>query len=275
METLNQEKKSLFKLKDLKGYKIVKPDSDIKGWNVFSSDNKSIGIIDEIVADSELEEGYYLDIYLHNNIKINNGSRHLFVPANKVKLDLKNQAVNLPNIKTVIYLSEIENGETENGQEQQDKSSQNELAQNNYDNFYNNKLFDESNFHKARDKKLYKLKELNNTGIFENFPDIREWCVTTSDRINIGQVYDLLIDKEFNKVRYLDIKIYEGPRFNTERHILVPIGLAQLGVDNDNKIMIKVDSNTFVNYPPYNGEAISDYENLLMNSINNDDPLYT
>jgi sporulation protein YlmC with PRC-barrel domain len=271
METLKPEKKGLYKIKDIKNYKIEKSDSDIIGWNVFSSDKKSIGIIDDILVDPDLQKESYLDIYLHSDIKIKNDSRHLFVPAGRIKLDPENQAVYLLNIKTVISLRKTEDSEKENVQNPQDITSR-DYTQSNYDNFYNNKLFDESNFHKSKEKKLYKLKELNSPKIFDNFPDIRQWCVLTSDHIDIGQVYDILIDKEINKVRYLDIKIYEGPIFDTERHILVPVGLAELGVDNDNKIMIKVDSNTFVNYPPYKGQAISDYEDLLINSLNNNDP---
>lgn len=274
METLNMEKKGLNKLEDLKNYIIIKPDSNIKGWNVFSSDKKSIGIIDDILVDPNLKEEYYLDIYLHSDIKIKNGSRHFFVPANNIKLNQENEAVYLLNIKTVISLKKIEDieedVEKENRQKQLDITSQDDL-QSSYDDFYNNKLFDESNLHKSKEKKLYKLKELNNPDIFKNFPDIREWCVLTSDHINVGQIYDLLIDKDSNKVRYLAVRIYEGQIFNTERHILVPVGLAELGIDNDNKIMIKIDSNTFVNYPPYNGEAISDYENLLVESLHNYD----
>ncbi len=270
METLNLEKKGLYKLKDLKNYKIVKPDSDIRGWNAYSSDKKNIGIIDDIIIDPNLQKGYYLDIHLHSDIKIKNGSRHLYVPAKKIKLDLENESVHLLNIETVISLRRMENGETETGQNQKDLTSKDDI-QNGFDNFFNNKLFDESDLDISNKKKLYKLKELNDSDIFKNFPDIREWCVLTSDNINIGQISDLLIDKEFNKVRFLDVKIYEGPIFNTERHILVPVDLAELGIQNDNKIMIKVDSNTFVNYPPYKGETISDYENLLIESLNNYD----
>ena len=271
MEILNLEKKGLYKLKDLKNYKIVKPDADVRGWNVLSSDKKSIGIIDDILVNPKLKKVGYLDIYLNNDIKIKNGNRHLFVPVNMIKLDWENETVNLLNIKTITSLRRIEPEEKEKIKYQPEIMDQDYLSQIGDDNLYNNKLFDESNFHKSKEKKLYKLKELNNAEIFENFPDIRGWCVLTSDYINIGQIDELIIDKEFNKVRYLDVKIYEGPIFNTERHILVPIGLAELGVNNDSKIMIKVDSNSFVNYPPYNGEAISDYENSLLDSFNNED----
>ncbi len=274
METLKPEKKGFYKIKDIKNYEIAKSDSDITGWNVFSSDNKNIGIIDDILVDPNLQKESYLDIYLHSDIKTKNDSRHIFVLAGKIKLDLENRAVYLLNIETVISLRKTEDSEKENGQNLQGITSRDDI-QSNYDDFYSNKLFDESNFHKSKEKKLYKLKELNNPDIFKNFPDIREWCVLTSDHINIGQISDLLIDKDFNKVRYLDVRVYEGPIFNTERHILVPLDLTKPGIDNnDDKIMIKVNSNTFVNYPPYKGESISDYENLLIESLHNyDDPL--
>lgn len=268
METLNLEKKGLYKLKDLKNYKIA--DSDVRGWNVFSSNKKSIGIIDDMIVDPKLKKVCYFDIYLHDDIKITNGDRHLFAPVNIVKLDINNKYVNLINIIAVVSLRKTEfpaNDEINNPREM---IKQNVLTQISDDDLYNNKLFDESNFHKSIEKKLCRLKEINNAKIFENFPDIRERCVITSDYINVGQIDDLLIDKESNRVRYLDVKIYEGPIFDNERHILVPVGLAELGVNNDNKIMIKIDSNDFVNYPPYNGEKINDYEELLFTSIKNE-----
>ncbi len=273
MEALNLERKGLYKLKDLKNYKIVKPDSDVRGWDVFSNDKKNIGIIDEIIVDPKLKKVCYLDIYLHSDIKTKNGNRHLFVPVNTIKFDLIKESVYLTNIKTVISLRKIEPGNEQTGEESgknHEMMNNNDLSQSSEDSFYNNKLFDESNFHRSKEKKLCRLRELDNPRIFENFPDVRGWHVITSDNINIGQVDDLFIDKEINKLRYLDIKIYEGPIFDVERHILVPVGLAELDEDN-NKILIKIDSNDFVNYPPYNGEEISDYENSLFNSFKNDD----
>lgn len=272
MDSLNLEKKGLYKVKELKNYKILKPYSDVIGWNVFSIDKKSIGIIEDILVNPELKKIRYIDIYLHNNIKIKSGIRHLFVPVDMIKLDLINRAAYSLNLKTILSLRKIEPGENGINDSQDDTTNQNDLPQ--MDSLYNNKLFDESNFHKSDERKLYKLKELDDSEIFESFPDIRNWCVMTSDKINIGQIDDLLIEKDSHKVRYLSVKIYAGPIFNDERHILLPIGLAELGVNDNNNIIIKIDSNNFVNYPPYNGEAISDYENSLKNSFNNNPPEY-
>ena len=274
MEILNLEKNGFYKLKDLKNFKIAKPDSDVRGWNVYSCDKKNIGIIEDILVDPISRRASYLDIYLHHDIKIKNEDRHLFVPVNLIRPDIKTKAVYLKNIKTVISLRITEPSDTENQGYQPRMSEQNYLSQIG-DDVYNNKLFDEDNFHKIKERKLYRLKELDNSAIFDNFPDIRNWCVITSDSIDIGRIDDILIDKESEKVRYLDVKIYEGPIFDTERHILVPIGLSELIV-NDNKIKINIDSNDFVNYPPYHGEEINEYENNLFNLLKYDDnSLYT
>ncbi len=280
METLNLESRGLCKLKDLKNYKIIKPDYDVRGWNVLSSDKKSIGIIDEIIIDPELKKALYLDIYLHSDIKINSKSRHLFAPINMIKFDLKTESVILINIKTVTSLRKTETGnesvKIEGQKNQNEIANPGDLESINDDDFYDNEFFDESNLYKSKEKKLFKLKELITADTLVNIPDVRDWIVITSDYINIGKVDELLIDKDLNKIRYLDVKIYEGPIFNVERHILIPVGLAELGVNNDNKILIKIDSNEFINYPAYNGETISDYEKSLFNLFKNEnDAEYT
>jgi sporulation protein YlmC with PRC-barrel domain len=273
MEKLNLEEKGLYKLKDLKNYKIVKPNLDARGWKVFSLDNKDIGIVDEIIIEPKLKRARYLDIYLNSEIKLKNRSRHLFTSVKMVKFNRENKSVNLINIKTAITLKKIENNsepEKEFGEKGHEEAKNNRYQSQGND-FYSSELFDESNFFKSKEKKLFRLKELQKSSNFQEVPDFRGRCVITSDFIDIGKVDELLIDNDVNKIRYLDVKIDQGPIFDTERHILIPIGLAELGGDDNNKIQIKIDSNEFINYPPYNGEPISEYENSLFNPFNKND----
>ncbi|MEJ2618288.1 MAG: PRC-barrel domain-containing protein, partial [Ignavibacteriaceae bacterium] len=119
-----------------------------------------------------------------------------------------------------------------------------------------------------KERKLTKLKN-QDTSAPANSPDLRNWSVITSDSIAVGKVRDLFIDTEIGSIQYFSVKIDEGPIFDKERAILVPVGLAVLDMDDDQKVRIKIDINQFVNYPPYKGEPINQYRISLLKFFKN------
>lgn len=271
MEKRSLEKRGLFRLKDLKDYEVAKSDPDVRGWNVFSGDDKTIGTVDELIVDPELEKVRYLDLHLNKDINRAESDRHLLIPIGYAELDEKRKAVKITTVETVTLLKmpEYEGGAISREYEKQVRRSikpEEEIPETESE-FYNNDLFDENRFYKSRKKRLYELKEIENTGILKNRPDIRGWSVFSSDGEKIGRVYELLIDKEYKKIRYMDILTDSGSVFDTESHILIPIGMASLGLNSD-KILIDADSKDFSNYPVYNGEIVTrEYENSLLHSI--------
>ena len=248
MEDANLEKEGLYKLDDIKDHKIAGQYSAVKGWKVFSSNKNDIGIVSDIMLNSEINRAVYFDIFLHEDIEIKSGGRHLIVPLNSVNIDMKNEALFLTDIKAIIILRKtirkshpaIKNNLKRNLKEQET----------------------------LKERKLTKLKNQDTSGP-TNSPDIRKWSVITSDNIAVGKVSDLFIDSESGSIQYFSVKIDEGPIFDKERTILVPVGLAVLEMDDDKKIRIKIDINEFVNYPPYKGEPINLYRTSLLKFFKN------
>lgn len=248
LEDLNLEKEGLYKLDNIKDHKTVVQFSVVKGWKVFSSNKNNIGIVGDIMVNSEINRAVYFDIFLHEDIEIKSGSRHLIVPLSSVNFDAKNESVFLKDIKAITILRKtirkskpaIKNRIKESIKEQET----------------------------LKEKKLLKLKNLDSP-VPLNAPDIRGWSVITSDSLTVGKVNDLFIDTERSSIQYFTVKIDEGPIFDKERHILVPVGLAVLDKDDENKIQIKININEFVNYPPYKGESINKYRDSLLKFFKN------
>jgi len=248
LENTNSEKEGLIKLDDIKDYKAAGQFSAVKGWKVFSSNKNDIGIVSDIMVNSEINRAVYFDIFLHENIEIKSGSRHLIVPLTSINVDVKSEAVFLTDIKAITILRKtIRKG---------NPALKNNLKRN----------IEEQETLKER--KLSKLKNLDSSKP-SNSPDIRNWDVITSDKIAVGNVGDLFIDTELGSIQYFTVKIDEGPIFDRERSILVPVGLAVLDMGYDKKIRIKIDINEFVNYPPYKGEPINQYRISLLEFLKN------
>lgn len=243
MENLSLEKKELHKLKDIKNHKTAEQFSDVKGWKVFSCNKNNIGIVNEIMVNSEINRDIYFDILLHEDIKIKSGSRHLTVPLSSVNFDAKEGAVFLTDIKAITILRK-----TVHKSKPSAKSN----------------LTDKTKVHNTlKERKLSKLKNLDKP-VPLNSPDIRGWSVITSDGITVGKVNDLFIESELNSIRYFTVKIDEGPIFDKERHILVPVISAVLDTNDEKRVQLKININEFVNYPPYKGEPINKYRISLL-----------
>lgn len=81
---------------------------------------------------------------------------------------------------------------------------------------------------------LRSLNELDDFRVAEGEPDIRGWDVVSLDSRTAGQVHDLIVDTVAMKVRYLDVELDKDVAGVKNRHVLVPIGMAQLDDDSDN-----------------------------------------
>nr|WKN38095.1 PRC-barrel domain-containing protein [Tunicatimonas sp. TK19036] len=112
---------------------------------------------------------------------------------------------------------------------------------------------------------LRKLSELKKYKVADGEPDVRGWDVIGSDRASLGKVHDLVVDGNFEKVRYLDVKLdkdmYVG---KDERHVLIPIGRAKIEQDSDCILIDHLDQNRVRFYPVYSGEVLTrEYEHSL------------
>ena len=99
--------------------------------------------------------------------------------------------------------------------------------------------------------------------------DIRGWVVKDMNMQEIGRINDLIIDIDQNKIRYLDIvAIPEITAGVGSRHLLVPVGAAELQPTEDEAVIREIDKQTLFAAPEYKGGPITlDYEHELRNSI--------
>ena len=110
------------------------------------------------------------------------------------------------------------------------------------------------------DLRLVALGALKRYRVAKGEPDIRGWDVVTSDHRKVGQVHELIVDRETMKVRYLDVAIagkFLGIKDNS--HVLIPISGAHLD-DDDNRVYLSdVSVGALASIPPYDHRALTRY----------------
>lgn len=65
---MKTKEKHLYSLNELGDYKIAKDDHDIRGWEVRDRDAKSIGRVDNLLANKELGKVVYVDVAVNQSI---------------------------------------------------------------------------------------------------------------------------------------------------------------------------------------------------------------
>jgi hypothetical protein len=137
-------------------------------------------------------------------------------------------------------------------------------------------------------KHLYYIDELSDYKISDGYPDIRGWDVKDIDNRVIGKVDNLLVNKEAERVVYLDVEVdksiidakYDpyGRPSQTEirefvnkegqNHIIIPIGLVDLNQDSNYVYTDTIDHRTFAETKRYRkGDTIDrSYEDQVLGS---------
>jgi sporulation protein YlmC with PRC-barrel domain len=111
---------------------------------------------------------------------------------------------------------------------------------------------DEMREMRDRNKTLYYLDELTDYKVAREYEDIRGWEVVDPDNRTIGEVDDLLVNRNTEKVVYLDVEVdeaiakhagaaYDRPASEGthsfmneegENHLIIPIGSVELDEEN-------------------------------------------
>lgn len=257
----------LYRLSELTDYEVADRDPDVRGWNVFSSDQRQIGKVNELIVDLDAMKVRYLDITVNNEISdIGTDERHLLIPIGAAELHVKDDQVRVNDIETVtlLKLPSYQGGSISRDYERDLRRSlkPDYKTETGEEDFYNDDLYDDSRFYRARERNLCRLEELDKSNVLGDNPDIRGWEVITSDNTRLGSVNELIVDRRRNKIRYLDIDTMVPGR-----NYLVPIGLASLARDQK-RVLVDLNDDTLKTYPVYSGRDIDrDYENALQNSL--------
>ena len=116
---------------------------------------------------------------------------------------------------------------------------------------------------------LRRLCDLTDFEVADGNPDVRGWTVRGNDGQALGTVFELIVDPEVLKVRYLDIEL--DTRFKIkeyENHILLPIGVASLDADGDNVFVPALNAESILHYPPYvEIQVTRTYETAMMQAL--------
>ncbi len=137
------------------------------------------------------------------------------------------------------------------------------------------------------EKHLYYLTELKDYKVSSKDPDIRGWEVKDLDYRVIGKVDNLLVNKDLGKVVYVDVEVdqsiidinhdpYASSETNFrefinkegENHIIIPIGLIELNLNDKYVYTASINYDTFAGTKRYKaGTNISrDYEHHVVDS---------
>jgi photosynthetic reaction center H subunit len=102
--------------------------------------------------------------------------------------------------------------------------------------------------------------------VAEGYPDPSGWDVKVggSNGQKIGEVDDLLVDVDAQRVRYLIVKLDEDVARAKDREILIPVGLARLDDEHDDVLVPNLTVETLIGLPPYEAGRFSrEYENQI------------
>ncbi|MGB5941933.1 MAG: PRC-barrel domain-containing protein [Leeuwenhoekiella sp.] len=120
-------------------------------------------------------------------------------------------------------------------------------------------------------KHLYKLHELSKYKVSSDDPDVRGWKVKDTDGRTVGKVDNLLVNKNTEKVVYLDVEVdktvldawhkpygnpakegvHEFMNKEGENHLIVPIGMVRLDTGAHTVHSDKITHDTFAKTKRY------------------------
>jgi hypothetical protein len=118
-------------------------------------------------------------------------------------------------------------------------------------------------------RRLFRLHELDNYEVADGDPDVRGWNVVADDGQKIGKVDELIVDIDDKKVHYLDVKTTDDISVGDgDRHLLIPIGAANLDDDDDEVKLNGISKSVLEKYPVFKGGPITyDYEMTLRETL--------
>lgn len=144
---------------------------------------------------------------------------------------------------------------------------------------------------KENRKHLYYLNELSDFKVDSDDPDVRGWTVKDVDNRTVGKVDNLLVSKEKKRVLYLDIEVdktiidanhdpygksssevHEFINKDGENHLILPIGMARLNLDEKYVYSDKLNHQTFAETKRMEKgyDVDRDYEVVVLESYNRD-----
>lgn len=125
--------------------------------------------------------------------------------------------------------------------------------------------------HRNDNKHLFRLGALDDYKVASNDPDVRQWDIVDRDGYKFGIVFDLIVDIDEEKVRYLDVLADDKLLDEDNGHILVPIGAARIDDQTSRVVVNALDKEVVRDFPVYKGDVLDrDFETDVVNRFNTD-----
>lgn len=146
-----------------------------------------------------------------------------------------------------------------------------------------------------KEKTLYYLEELSDYKVASEDPDVRGWEVKDAQNVKIGKVANLLVNKNTERVVYLDVEVdpaiidanhkpYATPSSNGvheflnkegENHVIIPIGMADLDLENKVVLSNRISHTTFSETKRKTKDAVvyREYEIVIMDTYKKENPV--
>lgn len=110
---MENKDRNLYRLDELSDYKVASDYSDVRGWKIVDADNRTIGTIDNLWVNKDMQRVVYLDVKadktliedsqreVHENIADGNekefmyrdGDSHLIIPIGSVNINKDTKTV--------------------------------------------------------------------------------------------------------------------------------------------------------------------------------------
>jgi photosynthetic reaction center H subunit len=106
--------------------------------------------------------------------------------------------------------------------------------------------------------RILPLSKLDDYEVADGYPEVRGWDVRDADDRSVGYVYDLLVDVDAMRVRFLDIEL--APRLVTgdaDRRALIPIENVDLDGTGDVVLLPNVRGAAVRDLVPYARRGVS------------------
>lgn len=91
-----QQTRHLMPLKELRRYRLIKGEPDIRGWSVFTSNGREVGAVDDLLVDPSIGEAVMLDIDLKES------GRRTVAPIRAAWIDRESKRVILDSAQLTV-----------------------------------------------------------------------------------------------------------------------------------------------------------------------------
>lgn len=266
------EEKHLYRLSELKDFEVEDSDLDVRGWVVISADGNKFGKIEELIVDPDILRVRYLDVLVDEGVKGVDENRHMLIPIGVASLDTKEDKVYIKTVETVTLLKtpNYTGGVVSRDYERSVTTS---LSDEEYDvddkYFYEHDYFDDEKFYGGRrEKRLYRLNDLDDYDLSSEDLDVRSWNVKTSDDKIMGRIKDLVVEYENLTVRYFEVGLESSEHVpGREKSVLIPIGITSID-ESDKTVVVNLSKEEILILPTFDGGHITrKYEWTIRNGI--------